>query len=69
MRLYVVQTGSGMLVNNRRNIKIGYHEKNGNETTKYYLAAAAEDNFEVSMTKVRANNGHMRHSCSYLPVI
>ena len=60
MMLYVVQTGSGMLVDNQRNIKIGYYERNGNVTTKYYLAAAKEDNFEVSITKVRANDVHVR---------
>ena len=42
-----------MLVDNQRNIKIGYYDKHNNETTKYYLAAAEEDNFEVSTTEVR----------------
>ena len=50
----MVQTGQRMLVNNQRCIKIGYYHQlpNGN-TTKYYMAAAEEDNFEISITEVR----------------
>ena len=49
----MIQTGSPMLVDNQRDIKIGYYHKHGDETTKYYLTAAEEDNFEVSATEVR----------------
>ena len=42
-----------MLVDNQRNIKIGYYDQRNNEATKYYLAAAEGDDFEVSATKVR----------------
>jgi len=53
MRLYMIQTGSPMLVDNQRDIKIGYYHEQGDETIKYYLTAAEEDNFEVSATEVR----------------
>ena len=50
----MVQTGQRMLVNNQRCIKIGYyHELLNGDITKYYMAAAEEDNFEVSITEVR----------------
>ena len=53
MRLYVIQMGSSMLVDNQRGIKIiGYYHKHGDEAIKYYLAATEEDNFEVSTTEV-----------------
>ena len=52
MRLYVIQTGSSMLVDYQRDIKIGYYHKHGDEAIKYYLAATEEDNFEVSTTEV-----------------
>lgn len=54
MRLYVVQNGSMMLVDNQRDIKIGYYHQHANGSeTKYYLAATEEDNYEVSATEVR----------------
>ena len=45
--------GSPMLVDNQRNIKLGYYDRQNNETIKYYLAAIEEDNLEVSTTEVR----------------
>ena len=59
MRLYVIQIGSAMLINNQRCIKIGYYQHHTNDTkTKYYLAAAEEDNFEVSATQVSHLDDH-----------
>ena len=60
----MIQTGSPMLVDNQRNIKIGYYHMQGDETTKYYLTAAGEDNFEVSATEVR--KWFTLNRCSYL---
>lgn len=56
MRIYVVQSSPEMLVDNQRNVKIGYyhHDVDGNET-KYYLAATEEDDFKVFATEVSHN--------------
>ena len=66
MRLYVIQIGSAMLIDNRRCIKIGYYRHhpnaNGNDTkTQYYLAATEEDNFEVSATEVRITHVYSQY--------
>lgn len=54
MRLYVVQSGSAMLVDNQRDIKIGYYHRHPNGTeTKYYLATEENDDFTVFATEVR----------------
>ena len=50
----MVQTGTEMLVNNQRCIKIGYYHQHADQNvTKYYLAASEEDNNKVTITEVR----------------
>ena len=53
MRIYVVQTGTEMLVNNQRCIKIGYYHQHADQNvTKYYLAASEQDDLKVTLTEV-----------------
>lgn len=52
----MIEIAPGMLVDNKRNIKIGYHHvhANGSEV-KYYLTAKEKNNYKVSVTEVSEN--------------